>query len=315
MTSTTPVLTFSESYCTIQSRSVLGFRLPGADEATTSKEYWHGFCPPPDFQPDSVTAHRRSPGITGFLVLFCFLLPLAAQACSSDLSAPLDEPEWLADAGLVVAADGGDCVANNVEQGGNEVCELDGVTGEVCKTGAEKDDDGNCVCESSSQEMDNNGNCVDKEDDGGDDDDRDDDDGDDDPSNGGGGNNGDDDEPRLVAFRLDCPRVERGNEGGCSVETSDTLVDMSSLSYSWKAGDLTMSGTGSSSWLGKATSTRTLSVTVSGTDIVSSDLKGTVTVTPRSWSMEEAEFDSTDGYVYDTPLEDGIRREVLGAVI
>ena len=171
----------------------------------TQDAYLSLFAPPPDarFVPLLTTLLMSLPAFAPLeLVQVAPILnrPTAVQACSSDLSAPLDEPEWLADAGPVVAADGGDCVANNVEQGGNEVCELDGVTGQVCGTGAEKDDDGNCVCEVSWQEMNKDGNCVDNDDDGdGDGGDDGDGDGGDDGGGGGGGDDDDDeDDPNCT---------------------------------------------------------------------------------------------------------------------
>ncbi|WP_419950832.1 hypothetical protein [Candidatus Palauibacter sp.] len=98
---------------------------------------------------------------------------------------------------------------------------------------------------------------------------------------GDGGDDGDDGD-RPVAFNLNCNSPSRGSTGGCYVTTTDTAVTLSDLSYAWQTGagvarpaetdaDFTR-------WAGTATSTISLTVSISGPDVADKTLTGVVEV-------------------------------------
>ena len=115
---------------------------------------------------------------------------------------------------------------------------------------------------------------------------------------GGGGESEDEDEDdtdeeeaRVVPFGMECDgSVVRGEAAECSVTTTDTLLDMSLVSYAWSAGDVGREGAGPehSTWGGVATSTATVKVTLSApeTKPEPNPLEAEVKVTARSWKMD-----------------------------
>ncbi|WP_423926771.1 hypothetical protein [Candidatus Palauibacter sp.] len=107
------------------------------------------------------------------------------------------------------------------------------------------------------------------------------------PKGAGEGDDDGDEGSRVVEFSLACRSTTRGWSGGCSVSTQDSTVSLGDLTYAGEtgAGAADTSGTGLSSWNGTATSTRSLTVTISGPDIAAKTLNGVVTVSRRPWSI------------------------------
>ena len=132
--------------------------------------------------------------------------------------------------------------------------------------------------------------------------------------NGNAGNNNGETNLRDVEFTLSCPgSVTRGSSAVCSVGTEDDEVIASEISYDWSAGENGRNGRGRAfvSWSGKATSTRTVSVTVSAPGIQTKNLSATVRVGERSSffpssaagvSTQHIDSQDTWGW-FDIPLE------------
>lgn len=237
---------------------------------------------------------------------------LAAWGCAEPV---LDPYPTVADGSWPtrMVADAANCVKNNVEQGGTEVCVLPPIDVVVCRfEGAAKDDDGECRCPEGQVENEDSKSCEKEDDDGededgndGEDDDGDEDDNDDggeDAGNGGGenddgeGEEDDEDEDGLeeegardVKFNLSCPSTERGAVGTCTVSTEDTLVDLTKLSFDWSSNigpspGASRKGAGAE-WSGTATSDAAVEVTVSGPGIQVKKLAATILLRARTWRV------------------------------
>ena len=132
------------------------------------------------------------------------------------------------------------------------------------------------------------------------------------PKDAGDGGDDGDEGSRVVAFNLNCQSPPRGSTGGCRVSTTDTAVTLASLTYAWEtgAGVARPAGTGESltRWEGTATSTLSMTVGISGPDIASKTLNGTVTVSPRVWSFSQ----STASLVYS---DSGLASNEWGAFL
>ncbi len=106
-----------------------------------------------------------------------------------------------------------------------------------------------------------------------------------------GGDDGDEGS-RVAAFRLNCSSPSRGSTGGCYVTTTDTAVTLSDLNYAWVTGagvarpadteeDFT-------SWEGTATSTISMTVSISGPEVADTTMTGIVEVGAGMWAFPAA---------------------------
>ncbi|WP_419167356.1 hypothetical protein [Candidatus Palauibacter sp.] len=106
-----------------------------------------------------------------------------------------------------------------------------------------------------------------------------------------GGDDGDEGS-RVVAFNLNCNSPPRGSTGGCYVTTTDTAVTLSDLNYAWVTGagvarpadteeDFT-------SWEGTATSTISMTVSISGPEVADTTMTGIVEVGAGMWAFPAA---------------------------
>ena len=121
-----------------------------------------------------------------------------------------------------------------------------------------------------------------------------------DRNNGDDGEDGDDTEVTSGQFRLNCRGGTRGQESGCRVTVTDSTV-LSSLYYVWTTGARAAadSGWGKVEWMGRATSTRSVVVNISGPDLRSTKtLPGVVNVKPRMWTFTPPTPADTSAAVY-----------------
>ncbi len=103
-----------------------------------------------------------------------------------------------------------------------------------------------------------------------------------------GGDDGDEGS-RVAAFRLNCSSPSRGSTGGCRVTTTDTAVTLADLTYAWRTGAGVSRPIGGRTdytrWEGRATSTLSMTVSISGPEVADTTMTGIVEVTARTSSV------------------------------